>query len=146
MVPDEGIEPPTFGLQIMSSTFSWRRMPSLYDLIPFRFFICTVTLWLIESRHYAPFGGAHSEHSMRLTDISIKALKPPAKGHVTHRDDTIPGFGARLSQGGTKSFFLMHGRPRERLQIGRVGVISLADARAASRLRMTRTGGISFTD
>ena len=70
---------------------------------------------------------------MQLTDISIKALKPPAKGQVTYTDDTVPGFGVRISQGGIKSFVVVHGRNRRRTTIGRYPTISLQDARKAAK-------------
>lgn len=68
-----------------------------------------------------------------LTDFAIRALKSPVKGNVVLWDATIKGFGVRCSQGGTKSFFLMYGRERARYQIGRVGIITLAEAREAAR-------------
>jgi integrase len=70
---------------------------------------------------------------MRLTDISIKALKPPAKGQVTYADDAVPGFGVRVSQGGVKAFVIVHGRSRRRATIGRYPIISLQDARKAAK-------------
>ncbi len=70
---------------------------------------------------------------MNLTDLSIKALKPPAKGQKLYTDDLVKGFGVRVSQGGTKTFVLVHGERRNKTTIGRVGVISLADARAEAR-------------
>jgi integrase len=70
---------------------------------------------------------------MRLTDISIRALKAPPKGQVTHADDTLPGFGIRVSQGGTKTFVVVHGPTRQRTTVGRFPVISVADARAEAR-------------
>ncbi len=68
-----------------------------------------------------------------LTDISIRALKPPVKGNTVLWDKSMPGFGVRCSQGGTKSFFLMYGTERARYQIGRVGIITLAEARDLAR-------------
>jgi hypothetical protein len=65
---------------------------------------------------------------MRLTDLSIKALKPPEKGETIYPDDALAGFGVRVSQGGTKSFVLTHGKLRKRETVGRVGIISLSDA------------------
>src|SRR5579872_3633503 len=66
---------------------------------------------------------------MRLTDISVRALKVPERGQVKHFDDTLKGFGVRVSQGGAKTYFLMHGRARTLTTIGRVGIITLAQAR-----------------
>ena len=73
---------------------------------------------------------------MRLTDISIRAIKPPTSGAVIHADDLIPGFGVRISEGGTKSFVLTHGPRRQRETIGRVGVISLQGARQEAKRRL----------
>jgi integrase len=67
---------------------------------------------------------------MRLTELSIKALKTPPEGQVTHTDDTLSGFGVRVSQGGLKSFVLVYGPGRKRVTIGRYPIISLKDARA----------------
>jgi integrase len=72
-------------------------------------------------------------HKTKLTDLSIRALAAPEKGHLVAWDEGIPGFGVRVSQGGTKSFFVLYGRERARHQIGRFGVISLADARHEAR-------------
>ena len=70
---------------------------------------------------------------MRLTDISIKALKAPEKGAVVYPDAVITGFGVRVSEGGTKSFVLTHGKLRKRETIGRVGILDLKDARSAAK-------------
>lgn len=71
---------------------------------------------------------------MRLTDISIRALKAPERGAVIHYDDTLPGFGVRVSEGGTKSFILTHGPRRTRETIGRVTIIGLGEARTAAKV------------
>ena len=88
---------------------------------------------------------------MRLTEIGIRSLKAPESGVVLHHDDTIPGFAVRVSQAGTKSFCLTMGRNRQRVTIGRVGVISLADARKRARemlaertLGYTRPKSVTF--
>lgn len=72
---------------------------------------------------------------MKLTDLSIKALKSPPNGAQIHYDDTLPGFGVRVSQAGTKSFVLTHGVRRTRETIGRVGIISLSEARGEAKRR-----------
>ncbi len=51
-----------------------------------------------------------------LTDISIRALKPPESGQQTHWDKNLGGFGVRVSRGGTKSFVLVHGANRQRTE------------------------------
>lgn len=70
-----------------------------------------------------------------LTDIAIRSFRPPAIGQTDHFDDVIPGFGVRISQGGTRSFFLFTGkaRNRQRRMIGRFGIITLAQARAEAK-------------
>ena len=79
---------------------------------------------------------------MRLTDASIRAIKAPEKGQITYPDDTLPGFGVRVSQGGTKTFVVVHGPTRQRTTIGRFPVIGLSDARAeAKRLLAEATLG-----
>jgi integrase len=75
---------------------------------------------------------------MRLTDISIRNLDAPKKGAVVFPDDLLSGFGVRVSQAGTKSFVLTHGPRRRRETIGRVGIISLQEARAEAKLRLAR--------
>lgn len=62
---------------------------------------------------------------MHLTDIVIRALKPPAKGQKDYVDDSLKGFSVRVSQGGTKVFTLVHGSPRKRVNLGRSPETSL---------------------
>lgn len=73
---------------------------------------------------------------MRLTDISIRNLKSPDEGASIFYDDQLAGFGVRVSKGGTKSFILTHGRLRARETIGRVGTITLQQARAEAKVRL----------
>jgi len=75
---------------------------------------------------------------MRLTDLSIRSLKAPKKGVLYYTDDVLTGLGVRVSQAGTKSFVLTHGPRRTRETIGRVGIISLAQARAEAKLRLAK--------
>src|SRR5215471_14802014 len=70
---------------------------------------------------------------MQLTDISIKALPIPQRGLKLYFDDTVSGFGVRVSQGGVKSYVVQYGPTRKRETIGRVGVIKLSDARTAAK-------------
>lgn len=73
---------------------------------------------------------------MRLTDMTIRSLKAPLDGAIIFPDDLIPGFGVRVSEGGTKSFVLTHGPRRERETLGRVGVVSLQEARSEAKRRL----------
>ena len=68
-----------------------------------------------------------------LTEITLKNLKAPERGQKTYSDDSLTGFGVRVSQGGTKTFTLVYGVNRQRLSIGRYPVISLAHARAEAK-------------
>jgi integrase len=72
---------------------------------------------------------------MRLTDISVRALSPPEKGQKTYFYDTLPNFGCRVSQGGTRSFVVQHGTDRQLVTIGRYhpDILPLAKARAEAK-------------
>ncbi|QJB70713.1 tyrosine-type recombinase/integrase [Parasphingorhabdus halotolerans] len=67
--------------------------------------------------------------SHALTDISIRALSNPKKGQTTYWDASMSGFGVRISQGGTKTFVVVHGVERRRFTIGRYPAITLKQAR-----------------
>ncbi|MGV7221519.1 MAG: integrase arm-type DNA-binding domain-containing protein, partial [Nitrospinales bacterium] len=78
----------------------------------------------------------------KLTDLSLRALTPPSKGQRLYRDKTIPGFGVRVSQGGTKSFVVVTGANRQLITIGRYPILSLSVARTeAKRLLAEKTLG-----
>lgn len=68
---------------------------------------------------------------LRLNDMSLRSLKPPLKGQVDYWDDGLPGFGCRISQGGSKTFLLKH--DNRRMTLGRYPVISLQDARGEAK-------------
>lgn len=70
---------------------------------------------------------------MRLTDITVKALPPPASGQRLYMDDAVQGFGVRVSAGGTKTWVVVHGANRQKTTIGRYPLIALKDARAAAK-------------
>ncbi|HVC57603.1 MAG TPA: integrase arm-type DNA-binding domain-containing protein [Stellaceae bacterium] len=81
----------------------------------------------------------------RLTDATIRALKPPAAGQIDYWDETpgFKGFGLRLSQGGSRTFILLHGANRTRTTLGRYPVLSLAKAREKAVIILAeRTLGI----
>lgn len=79
---------------------------------------------------------------MRLTDIAVRALKAPDQGQKVYADDSLPGFGVRVSQGGTKTFVVLHGPTRERITVGRFPILSLSEARTeAKRILAERTLG-----
>ncbi len=70
---------------------------------------------------------------VRLTDITIRNLSVPEEGQVMHWCDNLPGFGVRVSQGGIKTFCLVHGKGRTRTTLGRYPVVTLAEARQRAR-------------
>src|SRR5436305_13978765 len=62
-----------------------------------------------------------------LTDMGIRALVAPPKGVRRYWDKD--GLCLQVSQGGTKTFYFVHGTGREFLKIGRYPAISLSQAR-----------------
>ncbi|MEL7127904.1 MAG: site-specific integrase [Pseudomonadota bacterium] len=70
---------------------------------------------------------------MSLTDVQIRRLKIPAKGQKTYFDKSLPGFGVRVSQGGSKTFIALCGPARKRHSLGRYPDMSLATARAHAK-------------
>ena len=90
---------------------------------------------------------------VNLTDLKVKTLPLPERGQVTYWDDSQSGFGVRVSQGGTKSFVLVHGVNRQRLTLGRYPTISLRQARDQAKkkqaqiiLGMEQNRSISFKE
>ncbi len=79
----------------------------------------------------------------KLTDVSIRSLPSPENGQVTFWDINQPGFGVRVSQGGTRTFIVVYGSTRRRFTIGRFPKISLKQARdQAKKLQAGLTLGI----
>ena len=71
---------------------------------------------------------------MRLTDKGVQSLKAPERGVKVYSDGTLTGFGVRCSQGGSRAYVLTRPGPsRTRVTIGKVGIITLADARVVAR-------------
>ncbi|MBV8739607.1 MAG: integrase arm-type DNA-binding domain-containing protein [Alphaproteobacteria bacterium] len=70
---------------------------------------------------------------MKLNDVTVRNLAPPERGQRSYPDDALPGLAVRVSQGGTRTFVLVHGRDRTRTTIGRYPIISLAQARVQAR-------------
>jgi integrase len=84
-----------------------------------------------------------------LTAIGLQSLKAPEAGQVDYWDVVVPGFGCRVSQGGTKTFILK--KDNRRITIGRYPILSLADARSEAKkllaeitLGRTRPQSISY--
>lgn len=70
---------------------------------------------------------------MSLTDLQIKRLKAPDKGQKTYYDSALPGFGVRVSQGGTKTFVVLYGKDRRRRSLGHYPDLSLSEARLLAK-------------
>jgi integrase len=66
-----------------------------------------------------------------LTDLSIKTFPLPDKGVKRYWDKD--GLCMQVSQGGTKTFYFVHGERRQFLKLGRYPVMSLAQARERVR-------------
>ncbi|HLC08318.1 MAG TPA: Arm DNA-binding domain-containing protein, partial [Methyloceanibacter sp.] len=67
---------------------------------------------------------------MRLTDISLRRLKPRSEQYAV-LDELLPNFGVRVGTTGKFSFFVLYrtnGR-RKRDTLGQFPIISLAEAR-----------------
>jgi integrase len=103
--------------------------------------------------HSAPLGGAKSvPRKSPLTEIAIKAMKPPERGAITIWDGAQQHFGLRVSSGGAKSFVILVGSG-QRQTIGRYPTISLAEARQEAKrllaeytLGRRRPGTVRFDD
>src|SRR4051794_1306137 len=73
---------------------------------------------------------------MHFTDRGLRALKPPDRPkQVDYFDDSLPGFGLRLSYNGRKSWIVLYrcNGVKGRLTFGHFEVLPLADAREKAR-------------
>jgi integrase len=73
---------------------------------------------------------------MALTELGIRKLKAPKAGKRRERyDREIRGFGIRITDRGVRSYILLysHRNRRRRFTIGRIGEISLDEAREKAR-------------
>ena len=76
-----------------------------------------------------------------FTDVYLRNLALPTKGQITLVDESSP-LRLRVSQGGSKTFFVTLDGSGTRHVIGRYGEVSLKDAREAARkLRAEKTLG-----
>lgn len=82
--------------------------------------------------------GAYSVTKVSFSDLRVKRLRAPEKGQKRYWDATLPGFGLRVSQGGSKTWIIVDPRSRTRTQetIGRYPVVSLGEARGEARRRL----------
>lgn len=76
-----------------------------------------------------------SNQSVKLSKSVIEKLSAPTRGQAFYRDTELPGFGLRISEGGTKAFIIetrVNGRMR-RVTLGRYGVLTAEQARQYAR-------------
>jgi integrase len=66
-----------------------------------------------------------------LTDVMLRAMNAPEKGQVTYWDRTLPTFGVRMSQGGSRTFVIQ--KKGRRTVIGRYPTVSLSQARTEAK-------------
>jgi integrase len=66
-----------------------------------------------------------------FSDTKLRSLPSPARGQAAYWDDKLPGFGIRVSQGGSKTFVLK--RNNSLITIGKFGILSLAEARSEAK-------------
>lgn len=86
---------------------------------------------------------------IKFTDRSLKAIKPPAKPQqLDYFDNTLPGFGLRVSYNGRKSWIILYrcNGVKGRLTLGRFDILPLAEAREKARDALkAATNGIDPT-
>jgi integrase len=73
---------------------------------------------------------------IRFTDRTLKALKaPPRPKQIDYFDDSLPGFGLRVSYNGRKAWIVLYrcNGVKGRLTLGRFDVLPLAEAREQAR-------------
>jgi integrase len=64
------------------------------------------TVVTLRPKSGAPKRTDREQERPRLTDASIKRIKPPATGNRITYDGDVPGFGVRVTAGGDRSFIL----------------------------------------
>ena len=75
-----------------------------------------------------------------FTEVELRSLPIPESGQRDFWDGSLPGFGVRVSQGGSKTFILK--TENSRRAIGRFPVLSLSEARTeAKRMLAEKTLG-----
>src|SRR5215472_5133524 len=88
---------------------------------------------------------ARVSRRIRFTDRTLKALKPPPRPkQLDYFDNSLPGFGLRISYNGRKSWVVLYrcNGVKGRLTLGRFDVVPLVEAREQARnaLKMVARG------
>src|SRR5215471_1070579 len=79
---------------------------------------------------------ARVSRRIRFSDRTLRALRPPPRPkQLDYFDDSLPGFGLRISYNGRKSWVVLYrcNGVKGRLTLGRFDTIPLADARDQAR-------------
>lgn len=71
----------------------------------------------------------------QLTELVVRNASPPESGQYVIWDKSLPGFGLRVSQGGTRSYVVMfyEGPRKRRVTIGKYPALGLGEARAEAK-------------
>lgn len=71
----------------------------------------------------------------QLTELVVRNASLPESGQYVIWDKSLPGFGLRISQGGTRSYVVMfyEGARKRRVTIGKYPALGLADARSEAK-------------
>jgi len=80
---------------------------------------------------------------IHFTDRTLKALKPPPRPkQLDYFDESLPGFGLRVSYNGRKSWIVLYrcNGLKGRLTLGRFDVVPLAEAREQARDALKAAG------
>jgi len=82
-----------------------------------------------------------------LTPAIVETLSSPAKGQIDYWDGALPGFGIRLSQGGTKSWVVMLRREKRKVRVtlGTYPQLSLEAARVKARELLVQQADVDRT-
>ena len=83
--------------------------------------------------------GTYRDPLMRLTDFSLRSLKPRANQYAV-LDETLPNFGVRVGTSGRLSFFVLYRQRGRRIRdtLGTYPTITLAEARLLARQRLAQ--------
>jgi integrase len=68
-----------------------------------------------------------------LTELALRAARPPERGSITLWDASVRRFGLRITANGCKSFIVLFGNAGRRQVIGRYPDLTLAQARDKAR-------------
>lgn len=70
---------------------------------------------------------------VNLTDLTVRHLKPREGKQVIYTDRALKGFGVRVNPTGQSSYVLTFGANRQRITLGDVGIVKLAEARTVAK-------------